>query len=296
MTNSFAGLDDLNLVQHGDVRERDLWPPVSKTLSQYESFWRALIVLLSNRIETSIPFEDPKWIQARSKIPCVYERLAMHSYSLFYFTARARQAIEEDRLRVESRNYPHPEIVFFYLHGSVENAEQLKLIARDILRDLGMSPKFPRPGALRYETIRKYRDAFTHDPILGRRIISHAQELLPPETRLPRKGDFLLWRETARIPTSDMIDELKLEDRLWQRLSTFLQNQWECLTEEFVRARQCEKFLADLRLAELLPIRRTTPNTLWHANTVGASGTFSSSPGPGYFSFPARSDAPLSNP
>jgi hypothetical protein len=276
---NFAGLNHLNIRDHGDARERDLWPTVAVALSQYESFWRALIVLLSNRIEPSIRFGDPEWIQARSMIPCAYERLAMHNYSLFYFTARARQAIDGDRQRLASGNYPYPEITFFLLQASVEHTEGLRRIAGNILRDLDMRPKFPKPRPLRYETIRKYRDAFTHDPVLGRRISDNA-ELLPPEAMLPKKGKFLLWRDIACIPTSDMVDELKLEDQLWQRLADFLQKQWEILTEAFVQARQCDKFLADLGLTPLLPIR-CTPSTSWHAGTGAASGIF----------FPARSDA-----
>ena len=143
MSDSFAALDGFNLLHHGDARERDLWPRVATALSNYELFWRALIVLLSNRIEPSIPVGGSGWIQARATIPCAYERLAMHNYSLFYFAARARQAIDEDRQRLASGNYPHPEITFFYLKASVDHAKGLRFFTD------GAAKKWPLRSSLK---------------------------------------------------------------------------------------------------------------------------------------------------
>jgi hypothetical protein len=284
MSDNFAALDGFNLLHHGDARERDLWPIVAPTLSKYELFWRALIVLLSNRIEPSIPVGGSGWIQARATIPCAYERLAMHNYSLFYFAARARQAIDEDRQRLASGNYPHPEIAFFLLHAAAQHAQELQRVARDeILLHLGIGlPVKPGPGPI-YDTIRKYRDAFTHDPVLGR-AIDQGRELLPPENRLPKEHKkYPLWRDIATIPASEMVDGLGLEEQLWQRLSAFLQRLWQSLTEAFLQARQCDKFMSDLRLTDLLPIRCTTLNTLW-ANSRSETTS-------GSWFFPTRSDA-----
>jgi hypothetical protein len=285
MSDNFAALDGFNLLHHGDDRERDLWPIVATELSNYELFWRALIVLLSNRIEPSNPVGRLEWIQARASIPCAYERLAMHNYSLFYFAAKARQAIDEDRQRLASENYPHPETAFFLLQASVEHAQELQRIARDeILCHLGIRRRFPKHPEPLYKTIRIYRNAFTHNPVLGRRV-SHDREFLPPETHLPKREHdrYPPWRDTASIPTTEMIDLLDLEEDLWRRLSAFLQNQWEHLTEAFVQARQCPKFIADLRLGHLLPIRCTTLNTLWsNSRSETTSGSWV---------FPMRSDA-----
>lgn len=41
----FANLDQLNTLDHGDAFERFYWPVVSASLSEYEIFWRAFIVL-----------------------------------------------------------------------------------------------------------------------------------------------------------------------------------------------------------------------------------------------------------
>jgi hypothetical protein len=216
MKDSFTELDVLNIHDHGDARERDIWPTVSIALSKYELFWRTLIVLLTNRIAPSIPVAAaPEWIRLRSTIPCEYEQLAMHNYSMFYFAATARQAIDENHQRLASGGYSHPERAFFALHASVEHAKKLQSLARNILSDLGMQCKFPKHPEPLYETIRLYRHAFTHDPVLGR-AIEHGRELLPPQARLRKEKDKkpLLWRDIAAIPTSDMINGLKLEDQL----------------------------------------------------------------------------------
>jgi hypothetical protein len=254
----FTGLEVLNIQDHGDARERDAWTTVAADLCNYELFWRTLIVLLTNRIEPSTQImAAPGWIRLRSTIPCKYEQLAMHNYSVFYFAATARQAIDEDCQRLASGGYPHPERVFVALQASVERARDLQNLARRILLDLGIKWKFPKHPESLYTTIRLYRNALAHDPVLGR-AIGHGRELLPPEARRPtERQTFLLWRHTALIPTSEMIDGCKLEHRLSSDLSIFLQKQWESLSDAFVQARQCNKFLTDLGLTTLLPIRCT---------------------------------------
>jgi hypothetical protein len=131
-----------------------------------------------------------------------------------------------------------------------------------------------------------HRDAFTHDPLLGR-AIDRGQELLPPENRLPKEQNkYPLWREIATIPVSEMVNGLKLEEDLWQRLSAFLQRLWQSLTKAFLQARECNAFIADLGLADLFPIRSAPLTTL----TMGASGTSETfSSGPSYF-LPISSD------
>jgi hypothetical protein len=293
--DDFASLDGLKLGDHGDARERNLWPTVAKPLSNYETFWRTLIVLLTNRIEPTIKADDPEWIRLRPAIPCAYERLTMHNYSLFYCMARARQAIEEDRRHLTSGSYPHPEIAFFRLQAAVEHAQELQRIARDeILCDLGIGLRVkPGPGPI-YPTICKYRNAFTHDPVLGR-AIDQGRELLPPENRLPEgRKNYLLWRDIANIPANEMVDGLCLQEQLWQHLSAFLQRLWRSLTEAFLQARQCDKFLAALGLSPLLPIR-CTPVILSHAATAAPSGTVQATSStdtvvhsPGFFSPKSR--------
>jgi hypothetical protein len=115
--------------------------------------------------------------------------------------------------------------------------------------------------------------------MLGR-AIDQGRELLPPEILLPKdRKKYLLWRDTARIPRSDMIDGLDLEDRVWQELSIFLQKQWEFLTEKFVQARESDKFLADLSLNTLLPIRCTQSTFPVMASGARSDSTMVSSTG-----------------
>src|SRR5258708_8977208 len=127
MQDAFAGLIVLNIADHGDARERDVWPEVAGALSNYETFWRALIVLLTNRIVPDVA-AGPEWIRLRAAIPVVYERLAMHNYSLFYYMAMAHRAIEEDRKRLASGAYPRPEPLFFAIQASLEHSLQLQLL------------------------------------------------------------------------------------------------------------------------------------------------------------------------
>ena len=202
MENEFAGLDRLNIRLHGDAREKDLWATVAIPLSNYELFWRTLIVLLTNRVVAQVPATDPEWIRLRTTIPSEYERLAMENYSLLYFMAMARRAIEDDRQRLKAGSHPQPERIFFYLMAAVDHAKRLQTRSRRILFDLGIQPKLPKHPEHVYDRARLYRDAFTHDPLLGR-AVAHRRELLPPTNWLRearKKNEPLLWRDTAAIP------------------------------------------------------------------------------------------------
>ena len=269
MKDPFAASSGLHLREHGDARERHVWPGVSVALSQYEQFWRTLIVLLTNRIDPKVP-RGPAWIRIRSTIPSEYEQLAMHNYSLLYYAAEARQGIREDRRRVAAGKYPRPERVFIMLQICVERAVDLQRIAREILCALAIRHKLPRHPKSLYEAIGAYRNAFAHDPILGR-AIAHGREMLPPRERLPKKGRPLLWRVTADMPANCMVDGIAHQEQLWQELANFLQEQWASLAKAFLEARQQPKFVTDLGLAAFLPIR--VPNAASPSTPRAASGT-----------------------
>jgi hypothetical protein len=270
MADDFAGLASLTLAEHGDARERDVWPDVAVTLSNYEVFWRELIVLLTNRIVPGLA--GPDWIRLRESIPVEYEELAMHNYSLFYYAAVAWRAIEDDRKRLASDIYPHPEQIFTAMQTSVEQAKPLQILARKILRRIGIHrPKFPKHPQDLYETIGTYRNAFAHDPVLGR-AVDQGRELLPPKDRLRKDGRGLIWREAAAIPASEMVDGLQLENDLWRELANFLQVQWKSLAETFIEARAHNGFIEDLGLNALLPIQyRPAPPSV--AGLFAAFGT-----------------------
>jgi hypothetical protein len=158
------------------------------------------------------------------------------------------------------------------MQACVEHARPLQKLARGILRDMGVDkPKLPKHPEKLYGTIGAYRNAFAHDPVLGR-AADQGRDLLPPQHRLPKVGSPMLWRDAATIPAAEMIDGLTLEEDLWQRLAEFLQAQWAALTEEFIEARKHDKFIGDLGLNGLLPIR-CAPSEASLAGPVGASGT-----------------------
>jgi hypothetical protein len=254
MADDYAGLAALSLLDHGDARERDMWRDVSGSLSNYQTFWRELIVLLTNRV---VPGggAGPEWVRLRPSIPVEYEQMAMHNYSLFYYAAMARRTIDDDRKRLASGEYPHPERIFATMQTCVEQAKPLQTLARNILLRVGMDcPKLPKHPQDLYETIGAYRNAFAHDPVMGR-AVNQSRELLPPKDRLPKHGRLLLWRDAAVIPAAEMIDGLTLADDLWGELAVFLQAQWKDLAEAFIEARTQEKFVKDLGLDGLLPVR-----------------------------------------
>jgi hypothetical protein len=84
-----------------------------------------------------------------------------------------------------------------------------------------------------------------------------------------------------------MIDGLCLEEDLWRDFSAFLDTQWDFLTEEFVQARQCDKFTEDLHVAALLRIRCTAPSYLLPYSRSETMSLIS----PANFISAARSDA-----
>jgi hypothetical protein len=55
MVDQFSSLAVLTIASHGDARERDVWSEVAGELSNYEMFWRELIVMLTNRIVPVLP-------------------------------------------------------------------------------------------------------------------------------------------------------------------------------------------------------------------------------------------------
>ncbi len=119
-----------------------------------------------------------------------------------------------------------------------------------------------------------YRNAFAHDPVLGR-AVSHRRELVPPASMLPktqRGDDFLRWSETDKIPIDQMVDCVELIEGLWGILVRFLQASWGALANAFTTARTEDKFIMDLRLADFLPIRLALGD-LTTANPFAASGT-----------------------
>ncbi len=51
MSDPFLALDHFTIKDHGDGREKAVWPVVTNELGGYEAFWHALIDLLTNRVD-----------------------------------------------------------------------------------------------------------------------------------------------------------------------------------------------------------------------------------------------------
>src|SRR5262249_47909256 len=161
----------------------------------------------------------------------------------FYYMATARRVIDENRARLAAGNYPHPEQTFLALYAAVEQAKKLRKCADTILRKLGLDPKLPKHPQKTHETIRLYRNALAHDPVLGR-AVGHQRELLPPEDLLPKEDRLLLWSKTAMIPKEKMVDGQALQERLWREFAVALQELWSAMAREFIAARENEMFRA----------------------------------------------------
>ncbi|HUB64847.1 MAG TPA: hypothetical protein VL996_10480, partial [Methylocella sp.] len=102
--------DQFNLIEDGDPYERLWWPLLKDHFSEWERFWKHHVVPLTNRIDEKIkPFDAKKrFLRRDDKINTDIEMMAMRSYSVFYYLARASTIILfEPHLFIED--------AFFYL-------------------------------------------------------------------------------------------------------------------------------------------------------------------------------------
>jgi hypothetical protein len=270
MQSDYAALDQLNIRDHGDAHEQSAWHRVAISLSHYESFWRTLIVLLTNRI-VPVPTDRTTWIRLRDGMPRDYEQLAMQNYSVFQYASRAHDSLAEDRQALAEGRHPHPERFFSSLKSATEQAKSLRNLSLVLLFSLGIRWKFSKQPEDLYQIVGKYRNAFAHHPVLGRGV-RQSRELLPPPDRLPDEGKSVLWSDIASIPESEMIDGLDLAQRLLDKFEVFIQKEWNDLSAAFMEARSKPKFQSDLALGPLLPIRIVFPTSV-SAGLPGASGS-----------------------
>lgn len=112
-----------------------MWPLVNDKLSNYEKFWQAFILLLTNRIDPNKHFGTDEWIRLRPGLPPQYEDLAMSNYSAFCYAACVVEQMRDNEKRIASGRHYRPELVFFYMEMCIENATKLQHIARMLLRE-----------------------------------------------------------------------------------------------------------------------------------------------------------------
>jgi hypothetical protein len=130
--SEFDKLDGFHLLLHGDGREKDWWPLISADFPAYQEFWRKYIVPLTNRVDPTINQQNnyAEWAGARQGIDSIFEKMAMHHYSVFYFLARATRAI-----RLDKSSYP--EDVLYLLDACGGNVHQFFVVMRKIAGKLG---------------------------------------------------------------------------------------------------------------------------------------------------------------
>jgi hypothetical protein len=234
LMNVLRGFDELSafrLMDHGDRRERRLWAFASGELSDYEVFWRTLIVPLTNRVDPTIEFGSESWFRLRRHLPRVYEDVAMSSYSVLYYAASALEQISIVRSQVDLNQHSQLELPFFLLQVCVANVKTLHATSRQLLGKLHAPCNLPKHPEKVYRVIGAYRNAFTHDPVIGR-ATTHGRETIPPIEVLPRAGanrQFLRWSQTEAIPSDRMVDGLECLEGIWNQLTEFLQKLWSAL-------------------------------------------------------------------
>jgi len=205
MQADFANLDQLNLLEHGDSLERFYWPMVSASLSEYETFWRAFIVLLTNRVD---PLAYSDWIMVRPSLKDKYESLLMANYSIFYHCVVAYTRLEAGRKAKNERGFNHPELFFFSAKACIENLVSFREQAHAMLRGVGIVQSLPTWPKDLVGEIASYRNVFAHRPLLGRGS-HHGREMLLKVDRLPMKGDPIpRWSSAMTLPSTGMTDSI----------------------------------------------------------------------------------------
>lgn len=271
----FDELSAFQLADHGDRRERRLWAFASGELSEYEVFWRTLIVPLTNRVDPTIEFGSESWFRLRRHLPRVYEDVAMSNYSVLYYAASAFEQIGIVRSQIGLNQHSQLELPFFLLQVCVESLKTLHSTSRQLLGRLHAPSNLPKHPEKVYRVIGAYRNAFTHDPVMGR-ATTHGREMIPPVEMLPRTGanrQFLRWSQTEAIPSERMVDGLLCLEGIWNQLAEFLQKLWSTLSACFEMARTTEAFQRETGLSSLSsgPLIVGMPSMV---NPYAASGTF----------------------
>jgi hypothetical protein len=268
----FTNLDQLRLLDHGDAVERYYWPTFSKSLSEYENFWKNFIVLLTNRVD---PLADTDWIMLRRGLSEEYESLLMANYSVFYHCVVAHAQIEIGRKAKAERGFNHPELFFFSAKACVDSLHALQAQTGKLLRDVGLRLRLPKSPDDVIRAITFYRDVLTHRGHLGRGS-QHGRELIPKLKHLPKsKTDpHRLWSYTTSLDAQEMTNALDYQSELWDKLAEYLQGTWKGLTEGFVLYRLENNFINEVGLSAFLPIYAGIASKLVAslANPVATSG------------------------
>lgn len=262
--SDYEALERYNLSQHGDHWEKKLWDVVKTEFPAYEAFWRRYVVPLTNRV-TAIQRSAQEWINPRSEIEIGsdLDRMRIYHYSVFYYLARAKKRMGEDKTLF-------PEDVFALLQACVENVIRFFAIIDKIAvsfggRALNLPTKkhiYPNPSrrsccdstapfAILCE-IKDYRDAMLHDPVLGRRF-EGGREFLPKSGTPLEQVREKHWR--APLKNSDVIESRALCEGLYVELTALLNAKWNEIVAALDKVRELPEFKATCKLGLYLPIK-----------------------------------------
>ena len=250
-TPNFENLEKYSLYLHGDGYERRWWDLLSNDFPEYEIFWRAILVPLTNRVDQTILISDQRWIGFRLGIPEQLQRLAMTHYSVFYYIARATECMNRpEGVFVED--------VLFLLDSCADNVKAFFGVAKQILGDFNCKRNFlPRQfppsddNAKTFSHISHYRDIVLHNPVLGR-IVRDGVENLPKERQLEGVKDS--WAKAWRLAEAKLIKKQELLSRLRSGLIAYIRVKLATLTAEMAQVRNTEKFRKVAHLDRFLPI------------------------------------------
>jgi hypothetical protein len=215
---------DFNLRQHGDPYEKLWWPLLEHEFQEYEPFWNSHIVPLTNRIDPGICETDRQWISLREdpSIDQTVEQMAMSQYSTFYFLSRASSII-----LFEPHVYIEDAVLFLDL--SVSNLIGFVKSSSKVFAKLGIPPDDLRldDNSDVRRAIRRYRNAFSHAPRIGR--AHHVPpEYIPKSEYIPEHNgqDRHSWRSIQGLQADCFVEARPMFHNLRRDLLVEIKKIW----------------------------------------------------------------------
>jgi len=218
-------LDGYHLSEHGDETEKEFWPFLSDGFPAYELLWRQLIVPLTKRVDPRVLSSSPEWIQLRTEVPPVYEKISMRQYSAFYFLGRAAKRFAQEKAGAVK----HPEDIFFLLQAVKENFNCFRQLIDALGKSFGIAPIFTTAvnDLPPFHEVSEYRNAFLHNPVIGR-AVDGDRMYLPKWNKSggPLRRAMVSWRAAQRLLPEDLINTADLLERLINEVRNSLEDAW----------------------------------------------------------------------
>lgn len=240
LVQNITSWDKFNLLEHGDHYEKLWWPKVKDDFPEWEKFWAHHVVPLTNRVDNTKTKRDRKKLLLRDDKSIdseLLEPVIMRNYSVFYYLGRAKNAIEQVHL--------FPEDVFIFLRAATENVEdflgRINRLCKELHIEDSLVPKWGDIEANQtVRAIKSYREAYSHDPKLGRNpFVDH--ECIPKIKHL-RKAK-MSWTYVQNLPDECFEDSRSYLNELFTDLMILLNPVWGTTTELLDSCRTSEFYL-----------------------------------------------------